>query len=143
MAVDNWTRYQLKEKLFSIGEDFWIENERGESVYRVDGKALTVRETFMLEDGNGAERANIHTKLLAFMPTMNIDRGDQTRNGEQPVATISRQWFSLHQSYGTAIAPGQDEILLLSAAVCIDEMSEDERKRHQQPPGLGNLPGFR
>jgi uncharacterized protein YxjI len=34
MAVDSWTRYQLRRQLFSIGEDFWIENDRGEAVYK-------------------------------------------------------------------------------------------------------------
>jgi uncharacterized protein YxjI len=182
VADDTWTRYQLKQRLFSIAEDFWIENERGEAVYRVDGKALTLRETFVLEDRGGSELATIQAKLLAFMPTMTIQRGGQTyatvkkvpftflhqeynievqgggildakgdvtdheyeiRAGDQAVAAISRQWFSLRDAYGIAIAPGQDEVLLLSAAVCIDEMSEDERKRRQGPPGLGNLPGFR
>jgi uncharacterized protein YxjI len=33
------------------------------------------------------------------------------------------------ETYGIAIAPGQDEVLLLAAAVCIDEMSERDRDR--------------
>ena len=40
------------------------------------------------------------------------------------VATISKRWFTLRDTYGIAIASGQDEVLLLAAAVCIDEMSE-------------------
>ena len=27
------THYQMREKLASIGDDFWIENNRGEKVY--------------------------------------------------------------------------------------------------------------
>jgi len=50
-------------------------------------------------------------------------------NGAQ-VAQISRQWFSIRDAYGIAIAPGQDEPLLLAAAVCIDEISEREREEH-------------
>jgi uncharacterized protein YxjI len=30
----------MRQKIVSIGDDFWIENERGEKVYKVDGKAL-------------------------------------------------------------------------------------------------------
>jgi len=30
-------RYQMREKLMSIGDDFWIENDSGEKVYKVDG----------------------------------------------------------------------------------------------------------
>ena len=36
----NATHYQMRQKLVSIGDDFWIENDRGERVYKVDGKAL-------------------------------------------------------------------------------------------------------
>lgn len=30
--------------------------------------------------------------------------------------------------YGVAIAPGQDEVLLLSIAIAIDELSENDRR---------------
>ena len=170
MATDTWARYKLQRKLFAIGEDFWIENERGEAVYKVDGKALSIRHKFLLEDQNGAELLTVESKLLALQPTMTIERqgqryatvtkalftflhqsykiqveggltydaeGDITNheysvqaNGAQ-VAQISRQWFSIRDAYGIAISPGQDEALLLAAAVCIDEISEREREeRH-------------
>ena len=38
------TRYRMREKLLSIGDDFWIETEAGERAFKVDGKALRVRE---------------------------------------------------------------------------------------------------
>lgn len=63
-------------------------------------------------------------------------RGDITNHeyeilsDDQPIATISKQWFALRETYGIAIAQGQDSVLLLAAAVCIDEMSEEARKHH-------------
>ena len=35
----------------------WIENDRGERVYKVNGKAFRLRKTFVLEDASGAEVA--------------------------------------------------------------------------------------
>ena len=32
--------YQMKQKMMSIGDDFWIENGAGQRVFKVDGKAL-------------------------------------------------------------------------------------------------------
>jgi uncharacterized protein YxjI len=55
VAVDSWNRFRLLEKIFSSGEDFWIENERGEQVYRIDGMALSLRNRFILEDASGTE----------------------------------------------------------------------------------------
>ena len=43
-------RYQMREKLASIGDDFWIENGASERVYKVDGRALRIRETFKIKD---------------------------------------------------------------------------------------------
>lgn len=163
MTDGSWTRYQLRQKLFSIGEDFWIENDRGEHVYRVDGKVLKIRETFVLEDRDGSELAKIEAKLVAIRPTMNIERGGEVlatvkkalftflrehytvevsggqvleargnitnheyeiHSDGQIVASISKRWFTLRDTYGVAIGPGQDDVLLLAVAVCIDELSE-------------------
>ena len=35
--------YRMRQKLVSIGDDYWIENDQGERVFKVDGKALRVR----------------------------------------------------------------------------------------------------
>lgn len=167
MSEGAWTTYQLRRKLFSIGEDYWIENDRGQRVFKVDGKVLRVRETFALQDPDGAELASIETKLIAMRPTMTIERGGQVyatvkkalftllrqhytvsvrgapdleaqgnitnheyeiRAYGQVVATISKRWFSFRDSYGVSIGPGQDPVLVLAAAVCIDEMSEREHE---------------
>jgi hypothetical protein len=42
------TRYRMRERLISFGNDFWIENEQGERVFKVDGKMLRVRDTLYL-----------------------------------------------------------------------------------------------
>ena len=36
-------RYRMVEKLVSIGDDFFIENDQGQRAFKVDGKALRVR----------------------------------------------------------------------------------------------------
>ena len=45
--------YQLRAKLVSFGDDYWIENAGGERVLRVDGKVLRVRKTLDIEDTQG------------------------------------------------------------------------------------------
>jgi uncharacterized protein YxjI len=41
-------RYLVREKVFSIGDDFWITDADGNQVFLVDGKALRLRQTFEL-----------------------------------------------------------------------------------------------
>src|SRR3954451_23741615 len=53
------TRYTMREKVFSVGDDFWIETEGGERASKVNGKALRVRDTLVLESRSGEELCSI------------------------------------------------------------------------------------
>jgi uncharacterized protein YxjI len=44
------TRYQMRQKLVSIGDDFYIKNEAGNNVFKVDGKVLRVRDLLVFRD---------------------------------------------------------------------------------------------
>jgi uncharacterized protein YxjI len=85
---DHGTRYRMREKLLSIGDDFWIENEAGDRVFKVDGKALRVRSTFILQDPGGEELYKVQKKALHIHDTMGIERG-----GER-VATVKKALIS-------------------------------------------------
>ncbi len=78
------TRYQMREKLFAIGDDYWVETEGGERAFKVDGKALRVRDTFILESPSGDELFKIQEKKLRVRDTMEIEHGGDT------VATIKK-----------------------------------------------------
>jgi len=152
----------MREKLFAVGDDFWIENEAGERAFKVDGKALRLRDTLVLEDQSGAELFTVQEKKLRVRDTMEIERGGRTvatikkalitplrerfsidvdggedieakgnivdheykiERGGAKVAEVSKRWFRVRDTYGIEIAPGQDEALILTVAVCIDRMS--------------------
>ncbi len=72
------TRYQMREKLFSIGDDFWIENGDGQRAFKVDGKALRARSTFILENDAGQELFKIQEKALRIRDTMEVERDGHT-----------------------------------------------------------------
>ena len=83
------TRFQMRQKMISIGDDYWIENEDGERVYRVDGKALRVRNTLDLEDTHGAKLCRIQTRMLNIRDTMEIEGPDGNRLALVKKALIS------------------------------------------------------
>jgi uncharacterized protein YxjI len=72
------------EKMFSIGDDFWIENQAGERTFKVDGKALRLRDTLILQDPSGSELFKIQKKDLHVRDTMEIERDGDT------VATVKK-----------------------------------------------------
>lgn len=66
-------RYQMRQRMLSIGDDYWIENERGERVFKVDGKALRVRQTLIFEDAQGRELCKIQERMLRVKDSMEIE----------------------------------------------------------------------
>src|SRR3954463_11626161 len=76
--VPDARRFQMREKLMSIGDDSWIEDDQGDRVYKVDGKALRVRDTFVLEDLDGNEVAKVQERKLRLRDTMVVERDGET-----------------------------------------------------------------
>ncbi len=68
-------RYQMRQKLVSIGDDYWIENDERQRVFKVDGKALRLRSTLVFEDPQGHELCKIQERMLRIKDTMEIEDG--------------------------------------------------------------------
>ena len=66
------TRYQMRQKLVSFGDDFWITNEAGQKVYKVDGKVLRVRDTLKFRDLQGHVLCQVQERMLTIKDTMAI-----------------------------------------------------------------------
>ena len=93
----------MTEKLASIGDDFWIENGAGQRVFKVDGKALRVRETLKIKDMQGKEVAEIKEKLVTVKDTMDIARDGKT------IATVKKALVTpLRGRFSVKVAGGAD-----------------------------------
>jgi uncharacterized protein YxjI len=164
-------RYLVRERIFSIGTDFWVEDEYGNRPFYVDGKALSVREACELRDADGNLLTRIHKKLLAMRDTMEIEAADghalakvrpaffspikhryeidlsdgqrleavgnftdkdwEIAGADGIVGRVSRHWFHIRDAYGVEVAPGVNDPLIISIAVCIDHIHEDKIRERQ------------
>ncbi|MGX1313279.1 uncharacterized protein YxjI [Streptomyces calvus] len=98
-------RYLVRDRILGIGDDYWIEDDRGNKVFLVDGKAMRLRDTFELKDAGGRVLVDIRRKMFAVRDTMVIER-----NGE-PLATIRRKRLSLLRNhYRVSLADGSTEL---------------------------------
>jgi uncharacterized protein YxjI len=96
--------YRMRQKLVSIGDDYWIENDRGERVYKVDGKALRVRETLIFEDDRGAELVKIQQRMLRVRDSMEIEDRDGRR-----VAMVKKALITpVRERWTVQVADGPD-----------------------------------
>jgi uncharacterized protein YxjI len=85
----------MREKLLSIGDDYWIEDEAGNHAFRVDGKALRIRQTFVLENAQGKEVATIQERKLSVRDKMVIGRGGDTAATVKKALVGVRDRFSI------------------------------------------------
>ena len=152
--------------MWSIGDDSWILDEHGERIFKVNGKALRIRRTLVIEPRGGGELYKIQERKLHIKDTMVIETPDgataatvkeklispirhrmeaeladgteleitgnildheyEIKDGRQLVATVSKRWIRVRDTYGIEILPGRDQALLLAIAVCLDSMVGDD-----------------
>ena len=97
-------RYQMREDLISIGDDFWIENENGQRVYRVDGKVLRISKTYVFLDLAGNTLCRIKERLLTIKDTMEIEDSEGKEMAVVKKALIS----PLRDRWGVNVRNGPD-----------------------------------
>jgi uncharacterized protein YxjI len=93
----------MREKMFAIGDDYWIETESGERAFKVNGKALRIRDTLVVESPSGEDLFTIQEKKLSVRDKMEIERDGRT------VATIKKALVSpLRDRYSISVEGGTD-----------------------------------
>jgi uncharacterized protein YxjI len=100
----NATRYQMREKLLSIGDDSWIEDESGRRAFKVNGKALRLRKTLVLEDASGNEVVKIQDRPVHIRDVMEIEGPDG-----QSLATVKKAMITpLRERFSIDVAGGAE-----------------------------------
>jgi uncharacterized protein YxjI len=98
------TRYQMRQRMLSIGDDYEIENERGERVFKLDGKALRIRKTILFKDMDGRELAKIQERMLHIKDSMEIEGADGNRMAMVKKAMIT----PFRERWVVKVEDGQD-----------------------------------
>ena len=95
------TKYRMREKMFAIGDDFWIETEGGDRAFKVNGKALRIRDTLVLESPNGEELLTIQEKKLSVRDKMTVESGSTK-------ATVHKRLIGIRDHYVIEVEGGED-----------------------------------
>ena len=104
---------------------------------------LRVRDTMNIENASGGVAAKVHNALITpLRDRWQIDvPGGQNlttqgnilnhqyriERGRLTVASVSKKWFRIRDSYGVEVAPGEDAALMLAITVVIDMMAHSGR----------------
>ena len=129
--------YKVDGKAVRIRQTFVLEDASGAEVAKIQERKLTVRDTMKIERPGGGE-ATVRKALVGLRDRFKIDVDggpDLTAHGNildheyeidsdgDTIATVSKKWFRVRETYGIEIRPGQDVALILAITVCVDAMS--------------------
>jgi uncharacterized protein YxjI len=118
---DHGEQFRMREDLISIGDDYWIENDSGDRVFKVDGKVARLRDTWKLEDRDGKEVAVIREKKLSVRDAITIET-----MGTQ--AKVKKALVGIRDRFHVEVENGED---LKVHGNIVDHEYEIERDGHE------------
>ena len=138
--------FEVDGKVLSLHDRLIIRDRSGHEVAGVHRRLMALRPTYEITR-SGQEVAEVRKNLISpFVDrfTVDIPGPDDlhitgslfeheytfTRAG-QVVATVSKRWFTLRDTYGVDIAPGQDDVLILACVLALD-LAEDRERRERR-----------
>jgi len=132
-------------KVLSLRDRLVLRDPAGREVAQVHRKLVALRPTYEISVG-GQELAEVRKHF--FTPfgdrfTIDIPGPDDLemtgnlfeheftiRRGGQTVATVSKRWFSVRETYAVDIAPNQDDLLILASVLALD-LAQDRERDHR------------
>ena len=133
-------------KVLSLRDTLVLRDPGGQEVARVQRRLLALRPTYEITAG-GRELAEMRKHFFTpFTDRFTIDvpgpddlelRGSlldhefSIQRGGRTVATVSKRWFALRDTYGVEVAEGEDPLLLLACVLALD-LAEDRERREEQ-----------
>jgi len=132
-------------KVLSLHNRLVLRDPAGREVAQVHRKLVALRPTYQISVA-GQEAAAVRKHFFTpFRDRFTIDvpgpddlemEGDlfdhefTIRRGGQTVATVSKRWFSMRDTYAVEVAPGQDDLLILASVLALDLAEDQEREQH-------------
>lgn len=131
-------------KVLSLRNRLVLRDPQGREVAQVQRKLVALVPTYQIALA-GREAAEVRKHLFTpFGDRFTIDvpgpddlevEGDlldhefTIRRGDQTVATVSKRWFSMRDTYAVDVAAGQDDLLILASVLALDLAEDEERTR--------------
>jgi uncharacterized protein YxjI len=136
--------FHVDGKAFSLHDRLVIEDTAGREVAQVRRRLAALRPTYEISR-DGQDVAEVRKKLFTpFGDRFTIDipgpndlevSGDllshefTVRRGDQVVATVSKRWLSMRDTYAVDVAAGEDDLLILASVLAMD-LAEDREHQH-------------
>jgi uncharacterized protein YxjI len=143
---DGNVAYKVDGKVLTLRDRLVIADAAGREVAQVHRRLLALRPTYVVKIGG--QRAAVVRKrwLRLFRDRYAIDvpgPHDLTMKGSlldheftisrdgDTVATVSKRWISIHDTYAVDVVDGEDALLILAVALALDLAEEREKSKNE------------
>ncbi|OLE30291.1 MAG: hypothetical protein AUG44_01585 [Actinobacteria bacterium 13_1_20CM_3_71_11] len=132
-------------KVLSLRNRLVIRDPAGREVASVHRHLIALRPTYEVTIG-GEKAAEVRSRFFTpFREKFTIDvpgpddlemKGNlfdhefTVRRGGDTVATVSKRWFTIRDTYAVDIAEGENDLLILASVLALDLALDRERKHH-------------
>lgn len=139
--------FHVDGKVFTLRNLLIVQDLNGQEVARVHRKLLALRPTYEITIG-GQEVAEVRKhfftpfrdKFTIDVPGPDdlemtgslLDHDFTIRRGDRVVATVSKAWLTLRDTYGVEIAEGEDDVLILASVLALDLAEDREREQARE-----------
>jgi uncharacterized protein YxjI len=134
-------------KVLTLRDRLVIRDPSGREVAQVQRRLVALRPTYQIEIG-GEPAAEVkkhlftpfHDKFTIDVPgpddlemTGSLFEHEFTvKRGGRVVATASKKWFRIRDTYAVDIAEGEDHVLILAAVLALELAEDRERKKDHE-----------
>jgi uncharacterized protein YxjI len=137
--------YDVDGKVLSLHNTLVMRDMSGNEVATVKRRLIALTPTYVIDrPGHGETAVRKHfINLFGDHFTIDIPGPDDLEmdgnlfeheyrisQGGKVVATVSKHWIALTDTYGVETAPGQDDPLILAAVLALDLAEDRERLEH-------------
>jgi uncharacterized protein YxjI len=135
--------FTIDGKALRLRKTLKLLDANGTEQYAIQAKVARVRDTMEIERAGGGVAAKVHSALLTPLRdrwSIDIPGGDdlsatgnvldheyRIERAGRPVASVSKGWFRVRDTYGVEVALDEDAALMLAIAVVIDAMAHEGR----------------
>lgn len=133
--ADGNRAFHVDAKALRVRDTIVLQDVSGGELYRIRERIVRLRETMSIERG----RTRVATIQKAFVTPLRdrftvdmadgppwkvkgniVDHEYTIEENGRPIATVSKRWFRVRDTYGVEIAPDADHALVLAVVTAID-----------------------
>ena len=134
-------RFLVRSAVVSVSKRMWILDMEGKELYGMRRKLLSLLPCYRISRGDD-EVARLRQRLSLWGKRFSVEgeRGSflvkgrpldfdySIEKGGVEVASVSKRFFSLSDTYGVEIADGEDDAFILALVAIIDQLCHEGAK---------------